>query len=364
MNEYNVYCDSDNKILACDELLMIDLGYKMNHETLIGKYIEELMSPYVAKMHKRMITKIKDLPKKELKQLSQRLKERMSLASRYVIFDYYRNPILCFICVNIDVQTLNNHVLIKFDHETKYGFPTIEDSMPKLQLKHIGHNPERVYIGDFENVTCVFMDLQNSTEFVTKHGGKTLAMVLSKSYDITLKNVLNFHPFVYVHELTGDSIFLVIDAHFMVKGTAATRSHSTLLTITISSQIQKLINKMLNDEFGDEMHMRVGISRGNVSAGVIDGRSYRLFGLTVHMAQRMESKCPRYHLTVTSEFYETLINQLASYDSLSCLKKKIEDEKRTLTGDIKGVGQTKYHIINNTELNLSELLLENLLTVC
>lgn len=356
MKEFVLCCNFNNKIIDCDETACYELRY--TRKELLDKQLEDLMSPYVAKLHHRMIRHMKSVSIEDLKIIATRLKDRMSLATRYVIYDSNRKPILCSISVNIDVETLYNSVKISLT-DTKCSMPTVEDAIPQLQLKYIGCKHERAHIGDFDNVTCVMMDLADSTQFVTKHSGKTMASVLSKVYDITTNIVLEFHPFVYVHEITGDSMFLVIDAPFMVKG--ASSKHSSVLTMTIVSHIQKEIDDMLEKEYNGEMYIRVGISRGSLSAGVIDGRTFRLFGLTVHMAQRMEALCPRGHVTTTAEFYESLASQLKN-GGLNELSNIVKESRSINTSDVKGVGDVSYNVLYTSKDHV--IWMNNLLSIC
>lgn len=357
MKEFILCCNLNNKIIDCDETACYELRY--TRKELLDKQLENLMSPYLAKLHHRMIMHLRSVSPDRLKAIASRLKDRMSLATRYVIYDSGRQPILCSISVNIDTDSLNSSVKISILDEKKCSMPTVEDAIPRLQLKYIGCKHERAHIGDFNDVTCVMMDLADSTQFVTKHSGKTMASVLSKVYDITTKIVLEFHPFVYVHEITGDSVFIVIDAPFMVKG--ASSKHSSILTMTIASQIQKEIDTMLNEEYNGEMYMRVGVSRGPLSAGVIDSRTFRLFGVTVHMSQRMEALCPKGCIATTSYFYDTLITQLRN-EKLDALVHHVEEGRSINTSDIKGVGQVSYNNVDNGED--PKVWLNSLLSIC
>jgi class 3 adenylate cyclase len=273
-------------ILHCDENQVIVRSegtvHKIFQEDVLGKHITKYMTPFIAEFHKRMFVYLK-----------RRSNFTMSNANRFVLLNAKAEPFMCD--VHVDMTENNSVVSIE---NVSYSL-SIHDTIPASYQKFIGESPGRIHLEECD-VTCVVMDLSNSTSFVVKHGGTEFAGVLSQLYKIVTNHVVHMYPFVYVHELLGDSVFLVVNAPFMIKHPYG---NNTELALNVSKQIQGSVDSLLQDT---DMHLRVGIAHGPVSAGVIDGRSFRLFGPTVHLAQRLESVCPKKTITLNDSAVEQL----------------------------------------------------------
>ncbi|CAE8642139.1 unnamed protein product, partial [Polarella glacialis] len=101
---------------------------------------------------------------------------------------------------------------------------------------------------------------------------------------------------------------------------------------------------------------------GRASAGVVDGRSFRIFGDTVHKAQRLESVCPRSKVACCADFLKLLREQMQEQDFqgpfVSILHQHLPDSKlrnfRTgqeyhverLSTDLEGFGRISYAVID------------------
>ena len=309
--ECTLVCDTNFRITRCDQKAS-DVFMCPSDEWLIGKPILNFMTPLVANRHRCIFSHI--FPRD--KSFIQDVKHSMSNASRVVMYNASMMPMMC--SVGIDIQ--KDHVKVKITRQS--SFPTLADTIPDNYKKFINESPGKQHLEECERLTCVIMDLSGSTEYVVKHGGKKMANILAKVYQISANCVLELYPFVYVHELIGDSVFLVVNAPFMIKYTYANASE---IAIQVSKEIQCQTDILLNDT---HMFLRVGIASGPVTAGVVDGRTFRLFGPTVHLAQRLESVCPRGKIAMN--LVDDLDNQVGI---TKC------------STELKGFGLTDYYVV-------------------
>ena len=76
--------------------------------------------------------------------------------------------------------------------------------------------------------------------------------------------------------------------------------------------------------------MRCGISFGPLAGGVIDGKTFRVFGPSINLAQRLESVCEKNYINISNVFYESL---------------PIEDQKKCeqQTKELKGFGEVTFY---------------------
>jgi hypothetical protein len=101
-----------------------------------------------------------------------------------------------------------------------------------------------------------------------------------------------------------------------------------------ATQMQIGLDSLLS-EYTCDMYARVGISMGDVCAGVMDGRSFRVFGQTVHMSQRLEAACPRHKIACQSCFYKLLSTQLGANGPAS----------EVVHAELKGFGKVEFNLV-------------------
>lgn len=119
----------------------------------------------------------------------------------------------------------------------------------------------------------------------------------------------------------------------MIK-TAITSSSN--LAIEVCFTLQAQVNELFKGpKYADtDMHLRVGVARGDLAAGVFDATNFRVFGSAVNLSQRLEAECRRNEVNVQS----TVADELADKDSHSI---------STHSTHIKGFGEMCYAIIRN-----------------
>lgn len=108
---------------------------------------------------------------------------------------------------------------------------------------------------------------------------------------------------------------------------------SAIIALTVASAIQQQLDDMLST-YSDHMYARIGMAMGDISAGVVDGRTFRVFGSTVHFTQRLESICPQGRLACAAKYYDLLCKQIR-HDM---------DGERCVTY-LKGMGDVEYYTL-------------------
>lgn len=324
-NRHHVIVDCDKKALVHMRCASID--------DLIGQSITTIMSETVGCLHNRRF--FDQIPVSDLKSVIKRLENhQMSMASRNVLYTTDRSPMMCKLRVTVQLEndfTICGYIVAVTVAKETYG---LLDTVPQKYTPFIGSESNCLSL--FNNVTCVIMDLCNSTCFVNSCDpfGKRIALVLSGVYNIVKREILCMYPYMYVHELIGDSVFVVFNAGFFVR-TSDVLHDACLAALR---HIQQKVDSYLKDT---GMWLRIGVATGPVHAGVIDGRTFRLFGLTVHRAQRLESVCPKGQIAIDQSFKDQL---------------RGTHDYEIRENNLKGIGHTSYYVTTpNANRRLSGL---------
>jgi len=310
--------NSDFIIQQADESVLELLKFK--REELIGKSIMELMSPAVADAHKHIFRSLKCMAPQSVCEVGRRLiMSSMSRCRVFAVLDANKEAAVCNVSVilrpdlssKVILQSINDKIVSTVPH----GFGRFINDKPGLHVR------------DFNDVTCVMMDVAGSTRFSQSQPPSVMAELFHRIYVIANAVVMQeAFPFAYIHEIVGDSLLLLINAGFMVQypsKAAAIGSH-------VARQIQCRLDVMLAT-YSTDMYVRVGIAVGPVTAGVVDGRTFRVFGSTVHLSQRLESLCPRSKVACSTDFLEMLRSQVSEGVSFDLLE-----------SEAKGFGCVKY----------------------
>ena len=157
---------------------------------------------------------------------------------------------------------------------------------------------QRTIAESFEEVTVLFADLVDFTEYSTQTSPTELVEIL---------NII-FSRFDRLAEHLGlEKIKTIGDAYMVVAGLPTPRPDHAQAIAQMALDMQAAITQ-LNAELGEAFKLRVGINSGPVVAGVIGIRrfSYDLWGDTVNTASRMESHGLPGCIQLTAATYERL----------------------------------------------------------
>lgn len=313
-------CDTDFLIQSYDANACTLL--KCDNRELCNKCITVLMSPFIANLHKQYFDILRKSSTETRVKYAFHIARNMTNASTFVIYDVHKQPILCKINVTLS-EDLSS--IIHIDKQTHNL-----TSIPNAFVDNFCIDGS-LKVQKYHNTVCVMMDIANSTDFVNRSGDPLkIAELYYDIYKIAKNSVLQYYPYIYIHELLGDSIFLIVNAPFMIKKKYRC---STKIALDVSMQLQKEVDELLkrNDKT-NSMHLRVGIAQGDIAAGVFDGRNLRAFGRPINLSQRLESLCEKGNINVASDVSLENIN---SYDTVYH------------TYNIKGFGTMAYLSIRN-----------------
>jgi len=311
-------CDGDFDICEADAGVLELLKYE--RDELLGKSILELMSPAVADVHRRIFRNLKEVgPETVCEVGEQLLMSSMSRCREFAVLDKNKEAVICSVSVILRQDLRSKVVLQNVQGKLLYTVP--------LGFGHYINDKPGCHVQDFDDVTCVMMDLAGSTRFSQSQPPSVMAELFHRMYTIANAVVLQeAFPFAYIHEIVGDSLLLLANAGFMARHP----SRAAAVGGRAAMQIQSLLDAML-EAYSHEMYARVGTAVGPVSAGVVDARTFRIFGSTVHLSQRLESLCPRGKVACSMDFLEILRQQADEIISVDLVE-----------SEIKGFGKVKH----------------------
>ncbi|CAK9064224.1 unnamed protein product [Durusdinium trenchii] len=318
---YRLSCNSEFIITEVHPELCRLLRY--DPKEMVGMSILELMSPVVADAHAAIFRSLKSAGATE-RRLAVR---RGQLHCRdSIVLDVDKKPVACRLSVQLRMDLSSE---IVFD-EVRGKLPY---SVPRGFGQYIKQEPA-LHLVDAQEVACIMTDLANTTRFSCRQPPRVMAELLHKVY-VTANAVVEREalPYVYIHEIVGDSLLLLCNAEFMGRFPGRTAA----IGIYVASKVQKAVDEMLKSFASDhDMYLRVGIASGPLCAGVVDGRSFRVFGSTIHLSQRLESMCPRSQIACCSNFASQLREQVGR-DSMRLSE---------CTAELKGLGQVDYTVVD------------------
>ena len=213
----------------------------------------------------------------------------------FVLMTKKKKAINCF--GKIDILT-DGRAYMEFRLVTHIDSPLV----PNDYMKYI-NNQVSFHVNIYSNVCCLMFDMANSTQYWNRSSTIEVAYLFHKMYKVIDEIVTkDFFPCVHIHETCGDNFFVLVNMFGNCTQTCAT------LSLEAASKILININKLL-ETIDDSLYMRCGTSFGEISAGVIDGRSFRAFGSIIHMASRLESVCEKNHVAFDEKFLHKLENE-------------------------------------------------------
>ncbi|HEY9636620.1 MAG TPA: adenylate/guanylate cyclase domain-containing protein [Coleofasciculaceae cyanobacterium] len=179
---------------------------------------------------------------------------------------------------------------------------------------------QRTIAENFEEVTVLFADLVDFTEFSTQTSPTELVALLNEIFS-------KFDRLAQKHGV--EKIKTIGDAYMAVTGLPTPRPDHAQAIAQMALDMQAAIEQF-NAETGKAFKLRIGINSGSVVAGVIGIKkfSYDLWGDTVNTASRMESHGIPGCIQVTAVTYE-LLKELYLFKKRSPIQVKGKGEMIT-----------------------------------
>ncbi|CAE8633947.1 unnamed protein product [Polarella glacialis] len=305
-------CDSEHVIQEASMLACALLRY--DRQDLVGRPILDLMPPAVALVHRKMFRDLRQCSPDDFSRAARQIKSNMSKCREFVLLDSHHDPVVCDVSVDLR-SDLSSTVLLKevkgnYLHTVPRGFEKFINSKPCFHVK------------EYDNAVCIMLDIAGSTEFACAHSSMDMARLLHNVY-ITVSDVVarNAFPYAHIHEVVGDSVLMLVGAGFMVSYPKKT----ALISFDVALESQRQVDQKLSELGAEGCWARVGIGMGPISAGVVDGRNFRIFGETVHKAQRLQSVCPRSKVVCCTDFLKLLCEQTARSFVILCEQTQEQD---------------------------------------
>ncbi len=159
-------------------------------------------------------------------------------------------------------------------------------------------NQESTIADSFDDVTVIFADLVNFTEFSTQISSTELVEVLNTIFS-------EFDHLAARHGL--EKIKTIGDAYMAVAGLPTPRPDHAPAVANMALDLLDFMQEF-NTQTGEQFSLRIGINSGSVVAGVIGVSKfgYDLWGDTVNVASRMESQGLPGKIQMTANTYELL----------------------------------------------------------
>lgn len=170
-------------------------------------------------------------------------------------------------------------------------------SMTKVHLKSSG----TIIADSFDEVTVLFADIVNFTEYAASISASELVNVLNEIFS-------EFDHLVEQYEL--EKIKTIGDSYMVVGGLPVPSQDHAEAIAAMALDMQRVIQKFKRSD-GSPFLLRIGIHTGQAIAGVIGTKKfiYDLWGDTVNVASRMESHGIAGSIQVTEVTYQLLKNK-------------------------------------------------------
>tara|TARA_B110000285_G_scaffold192203_1_gene220435 strand:- start:276 stop:1325 length:1050 start_codon:yes stop_codon:yes gene_type:complete len=280
-----VILDLDFRIVHCTTEFTRLTGHKL--EDLKNKCVSRLMTYFVKITHEKLFSRLRNSNKSETFVALDKEIEIMRKMRFVNIISAHDTVIKC----NLNFSYDYTGIYIKFKKVTNIHSPHIID---KTQLALMNDEP-RFSVSEYPDYVSILFDVCNSTELVKQMNSTDIA----KLYHDLIKLVSDkinkkYTPYARIHETCGDSIYIYI------KPCESQFSMAILLAIEASRLMNRILDKY-------DTHVRCGITIGTLSGGVIDGRTFRMFGESINLAQRLEGLCNKNEINISDDIFENLV---------------------------------------------------------
>jgi class 3 adenylate cyclase len=153
----------------------------------------------------------------------------------------------------------------------------------------------------YQSVTVLFADIVGFTSLSENIAPDDLVKFLNEVFS-------KFDEFTETYGL--EKIKTIGDAYMVAGGAPTPSNHHTRSVCQMALKMQEAIQDIKSPS-GEPVSIRIGISTGPVTAGVIGVKKfiYDLWGDTVNTASRMESYSEAGAIQITSEVYELIKNE-------------------------------------------------------
>jgi class 3 adenylate cyclase len=212
---------------------------------------------------------------------------------------------LFWFCVICDISVYLYEKLQHSEYHTKLYLEAEKEKSERLLLnilpKSIANRlkkEEATVAENFSQVTVLFADLVGFTEISERMSPPALVKLLNDIFSV-------FDKLVEQHQL--EKIKTIGDAYMVVAGLPTPNTNNVEQIADLALEMQTAMIQF-NEQYHENLRIRMGIHTGPVVAGVIGIKkfAYDLWGDTVNMASRMESHGIADRIQVSKSVYNLL----------------------------------------------------------
>ena len=173
-------------------------------------------------------------------------------------------------------------------------------------------------------VGIIQMDLHGSTVYHMDTSTDTYVALQKKLFNAVSRSIDFMSPNVVLLEVLGDSFMVLVGSPFYFS--ANMRGGDCAITIVvakslacaaedaIAEHIEKNTSKTSTQNTCVDVYMRTGVAAGRLAGDVASG-VFRVYGVAIHKAARLESVCHKNHIMVDASLMENCPDEVLKYQA-------------------------------------------------
>jgi class 3 adenylate cyclase len=309
--EYTILCDNAGIIRSVTDPLLQRLNY--NAKTLEGEFIGILMNDFMSMLHKQYF--INTFHKSEGVQRNRLENKMKALHSKRSLIIY-------------DIDGAAHNVEVSIEHRDTnfiitFSFITAGDALLYSKIPTDKDLPFKLNKSD---AVIIKIDFVNSTDLLNNKGVVALIDTSVRFHRTVLELIRSkYYPFIYLHEVIGDSFVLVLNTDWTYN------SEKFCASLAIN-YIYDLVHATRNF-----VKIRTGVGYGQLYYGTV-GTTFNFFGFPLNIAARLEAICVENEINICEKLYNKLSDELNVFR----ISERICKKNAAL---LKGFGQTVYYSI-------------------
>jgi hypothetical protein len=316
--KYCIMCNVDGYITDVDDDTLSIILYEK--ENIVGKFVGVLMSPFMEKLHKHIL-----LPKyKKMNQLQKNIVHiflsGISIKRPLIIYTVNQTPIYITLYIHYTLNMFRLEFIVE---------PDLDNSNIYTHNIHIKNDYQ--FKESKNRLVIISLDFVNSTENLIKDG--TLKFIeTTQRFHTDIIHIIKtyYYPYIYIHEIVGDSFIIVLNADW----TYNINKYTASLAFSFLEQLFKHTESYIK--------IRCGVVFDKIYYGNID-HNLRFFGETINKAARLESICSKKNELFCDDSFINKLDDEGIYNVEHMVTKEIHH--------LKGFGDVICHsIITNNPL--------------
>jgi hypothetical protein len=284
-NSFEMYiiCDKNGIIIDISQSVTQTLFY--NEHELTGNSVCILMNKLNAYLHNKCyFSRYHQTLGLNNNAVQYKLKQKRDT----IIYNKYDRPLF----VSITVEKYNDNFTIITLINKSFNI----DNNMYLYSHKIGLN-NKDFVESSNNIIIIMIDFINSTQILVNEGITNTINIQSFFYDDVINLLKNhFYPYIYIHEILGDSYIFVINAEWK----------NSITEYCASIAFDFITRLYYSTKY--YIKFRTGITYGKIYYGVID-HHFRFFGENINLASRLCNICESGKIVTDTSFHDKLFDE-------------------------------------------------------